>query len=145
MIVERLVLSLCLGFSAIIGHAQEINVRLIDFRNGRPLKGARLEAVFHDAAHAELRVALQTDQDGRARFALPSPAPVSVGVFSQLWLCDAGHSLPPSDLVQTGVVQKGNCKLGRSVVVAVPKPGELTVYARPAPWWAPIWGHIIGS
>jgi hypothetical protein len=140
-------LVLVLGILSAIGTAQEISIRLVDFRNGKPLRGQMVNVVYADSDHrVQTLFSLRTNDEGVAQFTIPSPAPVDFRFSTSAWLCGAGRSsFRPDDLKIHGAVQQGECKLGKSVTQLQVKPGEVILFARPVPWWAPIWSHILGS
>jgi hypothetical protein len=140
-------LVLLLGTLSAIGMAQEITVHLVDFRNGKPLRGRMVYVMYSDSNHSVQRSRpLKTNDEGVAQFTVPSPSPAELWFSASAWLCGAGRSsFRPNDLSVQGAVQQGECKLGKSVTQPQVKPWEVILFARPAPWWAPIWGHILGS
>jgi hypothetical protein len=144
-------LVLVLGTLSAIGMAQEITVRLVDFRNGKPLRERMVDVMYADSDHrVQTLLSLKTNDEGVAQFTVPSPPPADLWfsghAASSPWLCGAGmSSFRPDELNMHGAVQRGECKLGKSVTQPQVKPGEVILFARPVPWWAPIWGHILGS
>ena len=136
-----------LGTLAAVGMAQAITIRLVDFRNGKPLRERVVNVMYADSDHrVHTLLSLKTNDEGVAQFTVPSPPPPDVWFSGSAWLCGAGRtSFHPDDLNMRGAVQQGDCKLGKSVTQPQVKPGEVILFARPAPWWAPIWGHIQGS
>ena len=140
-------LVLVLGALSAVGMAQQITVHLVDFRNGKPLRGRMVDVMYADSDHrVQTLLSLRTNDEGIAQFAVPSPPPADLWFSTAAWLCGAGRfSFRPDDLTMHGAVQQGECKLGKSVTKPQVSPGEVILFARPAPWWAPIWGHALGS
>ncbi|MGA9543475.1 MAG: hypothetical protein WBQ85_07895 [Candidatus Sulfotelmatobacter sp.] len=139
-------LGLILGTLVCSAMAQDITIRLVDFRNGKPLRGRMVDVMYAGSNHHVQRFPFKTNDEGVARFSVPSPPPVDIWFSASAWLCGAGRSsFHPDDLNLHGAVQQGECKLGKSVAQPQVRPGEVILFARPAPWWAPIWGHILGS
>jgi hypothetical protein len=148
--VSRFVLLLILvvGIASRIGLAQEITIRLLDFRDGKPLQQRIVQVEYFDSDHRlQSLLSLKTDDKGVAQFSIPAPHPDEIRfAVPGAWFCNAGRSsIRIDEMTLRGDVEQGECKLGKIVSRPQPKPGEVTLFARPIPWWASIWGHILGS
>lgn len=131
--------------SAGICSSQTTTVRLVDFRNGRPLRDRRVTIRMGVVPEAPT-VEVKTDQAGVANFTLPSPPPAELSISTpELWSCAAGWAISSEELARSGVVQLHGCKLRKSLAHIEAVPGVAIIYARPIPWWGPIWGHLLGS
>ncbi len=120
--------------------AQQIMVRVIDARDGRPL-GNRETSLYLIYEKGELTPAryeptllLKTNVHGEAHFNLPEPAPghmqAWVGMGSEgHWLCWCSWVGPAKDVVEKGIVARAPWL--KSPPSAKPVPGEIIFYARP--------------
>jgi len=64
-------LALVLGTLSAIGMAQEITIRLVDFRNGKPLRGRMVDVMYADSDHrVQTLLSLRTNDEGVAEFAV---------------------------------------------------------------------------
>jgi hypothetical protein len=114
----------------------EIRVRLLNYKNGRALKGHRVILAFSDPERKPVReevVSSKTDSNGVAVFKLhPAPPPRIFVVLPDDYDCAANKILSTVEVLQHGVtsgfVDDPYC---RPHVYSLPnaKPGEVTYVA----------------
>jgi len=115
--------------------AQQVTVRVVDIKNGQPLKGEKVVIQFF-AAHPSLSpTTVQTDVNGETHFVVPNPTPeyVDVHVFlkSEHWHCGCWVYARTNRVLQQGVVQSPATKMRQGIQEAAGKPGEIVIVARP--------------
>lgn len=134
-------LLLCCGHFCL---AQEITVRIVSARNGRPLQKQAVSISFlydkkYDReipAKYDAVLNLETDVNGEAHFKLPEPPPAHFAAQARLdwshWKCGCGIMASTNDLVQKGTL--GPVPPADSKVRAFllkPVPGEILFVAWP--------------
>lgn len=133
-------LPLCLLCSAPLCLCQKITVRVVDAKNGHPLPRQQVSISFLDGQNRPLEhpsvLALETDAEGQASFALPEPIPahlsVQVRLTSEHWRCGCAVLAATREILQKGSVgaepehtaspASGGGKAG---------PGQIIFFARP--------------
>ena len=126
--------------------AQEISVRLLDARNGRPyahrlvfieFRRVRTAAVEQIPGFPPLKA--ETNNDGIASFHVPNGSPPFVDVLlrDNLYLCSDLLPVELETITTTGVVShcsagaRCHCKLAKSVSTLAPTPAQYVLLARP--------------
>ena len=144
----------------LLAQTATIHVRVLDGRTGKNLSGMNLAFVDYHTdrdgnTHADLngRVTIKTSAAGDSYIANPDAHGVLVfdGLGKGVWTpCTrqkfydsdtrtygSEYLYPVSTIVASGLVASNSC--GRRTATA--KPGELTIFVRPATWWEKfIWG-----
>jgi hypothetical protein len=146
--------------TGVVAQTATIHVRVLDGRTGKNLSGMKPSFVdYHTnsdgSTNADLhgRMRIETSTEGDLYIANPDPHGVLVfaGLGTELWTPCTGHKLYDSHkraygsdhlysvptIIASGLTANNNC----SRRTATAKPGELTVFLRPATWWEKlIWG-----
>jgi hypothetical protein len=129
-----------LALSATAAVAQQMTVRLLDGRNGHPLKNQVVDLWFSDrAGGAPLQAT--TGQDGTVAVKLPRDANVFVAAGEGVADCREGNTpgktfidstvYAVSAVLNTGVVANNSCGDATQQVV----PGTFTFFLRPKHVW----------
>lgn len=96
---------------------RKASISLEGFKNGEPV------------GHGQIA---ETDQNGEARFTLPSPSPghffFYVDLGSPYWYCSCNGIPRTQEVAQTGIVQSAAGKYSHESFE--PKPGEVLIVAR---------------
>ena len=127
-----------LSFLSLALHAQGFSITLgaIDGRNGKPMPHQRL-LVFMGSSQEDVSLHrhsedVTTDENGRALLHIPQDTIQWVQVFADFQtLCQSepnGRSFSLAKVLSTGEASPNNCSSFRQAL----KPGQLTVFARPA-------------
>jgi len=139
MRLVRIALSLVL-FIVTRAFSQQITVKLLDGRNGHPLKGAVIDIWFGDHASG---VPLQPrmGQDGTTLVTAPQSEKTFVAAGDWLADCRGGNEPGKSYIDRyvysvdqaliAGIVSENRC--GKAT--ARPVPGTFTFFVRPMHWW----------
>lgn len=128
-----------LGFIVLLSShvmkAEQVLVRVVDGRNGRPISGEKLQLWFNSQSGSAMSIS--TDTRGVAKVDAPPGAAL---LLSANLYVDCRYSkrtgperpsYPVSDILRSGVLAANTCgKLKLS-----PKPGELIFFVRPEHWW----------
>lgn len=116
--------------------AQELTIRVLNAKDGKPLPEESVTVQFLGQAAAPPPLQLQTDQIGEARFDVPTPSPkvlsVRVVLTSERWHCACSVMTETAKVVRDGVTQappRKDEQSSKSNLIA--KPGEIVVVARP--------------
>ncbi len=130
--------------------AEDISVRLLDARNGRPYAHRLIVLAFHrvpsyvvEDIPGSAPLKAETNNDGIASFHVPDGSPRFVEVLPQgnLGLCS---DLPPVELrtiITSGLVSHCSaatgchCKVAKSISTLVLTPGQVVLLARPRGIW----------
>jgi hypothetical protein len=130
--------------------AQEISIRLLDARNGRPyahrfvfleFRRVRSAAVEQIPGFSPLKA--ETNNDGIASFHVPygSPRLVEVLLKDKLYLCSDLLPVELGTITTTGVVSHCSsatgchCKLAQSISTLAPTPAQFLLLARRRGIW----------
>jgi hypothetical protein len=116
-----------------------VTVRVVNARNGKPLKGYRVWLQFHPAGETTLRkLDEDSDSDGIAHFELEEPLPETIHVaLSQGDYRSASGEVKRLELLNSGVtLQIAPSLLGRKASHLSSRPGEVILFVRRWPWWA---------
>jgi hypothetical protein len=133
MHLMKAILIFCILVAGTASFAQQVTVRLINDKNGRPLVKESVVVQFLDPQSASSPTKLETDSSGEARFVLPSPAPERVNVRVVLksghWHCGCWVMEDTKTVVEQGVVESAAARkladeFGRN-------PSHIIVIARP--------------
>lgn len=115
--------------------AQELTIRVVNAKDGKPLPKESVTVQFLGQAAAPPPLQLHTDQTGNARFEVPTPSPkvlsVRVVLTSEHWHCACLVMTETAKVVRDGVTQAPPSKdepPSRSNLIA--KPGEIVIVAR---------------
>lgn len=96
---------------------RKVSISLEGFKNGKPV------------GHGQIA---ETDQNGEARFTLPSPPPEHFFFYVELgspyWYCSCKGIPRTEKVAQTGIVQSAANKYSHKSFE--PKPGEVLIVAR---------------
>jgi hypothetical protein len=132
-----IILLLCFSCSAA---AQEITFHVLDGRNGRAMKNARVD-VWLGTAATGVPIQLKTSEQGIARLGI-SPGHETF-VTAGEWVKDCRGTNKPgksyidanvyrfADAIEHGIAAQNAC--GKAT--AQPKPGEFILFVRPLHWW----------
>ena len=129
------------------GSPLTVNLRLMDARSGRPLKGIKVE-IFTWVGEARTKAEGQktkrvkgqavTDEDGRTTFQLPEPLPQHMGFllvppddFGGCW----GQDFSPEEVLRSGTVANFAPKCGKLKWQASAKPGEVVIFEKKLTSW----------
>lgn len=130
--------------------AQDISVRLLDARNGRPYahRFVSLEFRMRRAPVVEQipgfpRLKAETNNDGAASFHVPDGSPrfVEVLLKDNLYLCSDLLPVELRAIITTGVVShcdtatRCHCKVAKSISTLAPTPTQFVLLARPRTFW----------
>jgi hypothetical protein len=105
-----LVCLLCQGQSTY--PTEEIRIRALDYKTGRPLKGHAITRWLSDGSgriqpHKSEELMVSTNKDGTAVFQVKEPLPLKVSVDTRSlrdWNCSATWELTTSDILEHGIV-----------------------------------------
>ena len=123
------------------GHSTSfITVRVLNAKNGRPLKGAMIGLVDPKREKPNqnpIITSAKTDADGVVNFRIPEGV-TDIVIFYGDDLVD--RCTPPSpfsvdEIVRSGVIGANNCPHGKFQYQGMRKPGELIIFGRPLSWW----------
>jgi len=96
---------------------RKVSISLEGFKDGKPV------------GHGQIA---ETDQNGEARFTLPSPSPEHFFFYVELgsphWYCSCNGIPRTEKVAQTGIVQSAASKYSHKSFE--PKPGEVLIIAR---------------
>jgi len=96
---------------------RKVSISLEGFKNGEPVGNGQIA---------------ETDQNGEARFTLPSPSPEHfffyVDLGSPYWYCSCNGIPRTEKVTQTGIVQSAAIKYSHKSLE--PKPSEVLIVAR---------------
>jgi len=130
---------LLLGFGC-SGWAQEITFRVLDGRNGHPVKNATVDVWLGTAARG-VPLQIKTNADGTAQLRMKADYKSFVTAGEWVGDCRGGNSPGKSyidasvyrfaDVVEHGTATQNTC--GKAT--AQPKPGEFILFVRPLHWW----------
>ena len=128
---------------------QDIAVRLINGKSGKPLQGVSVRMTawngpptFRPDNIPKSQVAehATTDAEGRAVFHLPDPPLEHVGFMLEppmdFFGCWRRDTLSPETILRSGIVaqyDESNCGELKSKVSA--KPGEVIIFEKKLTWW----------
>ena len=124
-------------------HAQTtvdtIRVKVLNGRNGKPVKRAQATVDVYPKAKYEVPVKFTADQAGSFSLLVQHAGEISTRIEGHeacQSLSKAARKLPPTQfpvaqIASVGVVSPNTC--GRPP--AAPQPGILTLYVRTPPWW----------
>ena len=94
-----------------------MSISLEGFKNGKPV------------GHGQIA---ETDQNGEAKFTLPSPSPEHFFFYAELgssyWYCSCNGIPRTEKVAQTGIVQSAASKYSHKSLE--PKPGEVLIVVR---------------
>jgi hypothetical protein len=120
--------------------AQMITIRLLDGRNGQPLRGQILDVWLGDQPDG-LPIQLRSGNDGIVL--LPIPRDQQVFVITSEFAADCRPNANSSktvvnsnvysfnDVDRKGIVTQNSC----GAATIKPVPGQLTFFVRPLHWW----------
>ena len=116
-----------------------IQVKILNGRSGKPVKGVRAVVDVYPKAKYETPVDFSTDRQGFFSLLVQHAGEVSTSVPGYLAgerRSGADRKLPPtafpvSQILSTGVLSPDNCGRPKQV----PKPDSLILYVRPRSWW----------
>jgi hypothetical protein len=127
-------------FAADSAVAQQITIKLINGRNGRPMKNVVIDVWFGErASGAPLQV--KTRQDGTVVVTIPGNEKSVVAAGE--WVADCrGGNKPGNGFIDsnvysvtqvshTGIVAQNSC----GTATQQPIPGTLALFVRPTHWW----------
>jgi len=122
-----------------VGSAQNITIRLINVKDGRPMKAQLLVLSLGDAKLASTpRVTVTTSPDGTAVVHLPEKIPEQVSVVvgnGKLHGC-GWPFFASREVIEHGVVAENKCDpKGKLKGKFTAKPGEVIVFVRFLTWW----------
>lgn len=130
--------------------AQDISVRLLDARNGRPYAHRFVVLEFRRARTPVVEqisgfppVKAETNNDGTASFHVPDGSPGFVEVLPKdnLYLCSDLLPVELRVIITTGVVShcdrasRCHCKVASSISTLAPTPTQFVLLARPRTLW----------
>ena len=131
-----LCLSVLTGLESAFG--QEINVRILDARNGHGVSNEAVWVQFYEApsSHVLRRIQLKTGVDGIAHIQLPAPQPTQLFLsLSGSLSCGGSAEAATEDILSRGELGGQGCKLSGSLPPPNPKPGEVVILMRRMAWW----------
>jgi hypothetical protein len=124
--------------------AEDLRVRLIDTRNGEPMKGQRIVVYLGSVVDGVPTPPVRwgtTGPDGTAVLNLPAPTVewITIGDASgTLYHCSPFResAFSTAQVFRDGGVAPNQCRLSRKLKEAIKaKPGEVILFARPLRWW----------
>jgi len=123
-----------------IGLAQDVTIRLINVKDGRPLQGQLIVLSLGNATVASTpEVQATTSSDGTAVFHLPEPGPEQVFLDTEngkIRACYSWGAFSTREIIEHGVVAENKCDpKGKVKVKFTAKPGEVIVFVRFLRWW----------
>jgi len=126
--------SLLLAATEVLG--QEINVVILDGKNGHAVRNAVVWVQFYEAPANRVleRIQYKTGPDGVAHIQLPAPSPAHLTLSASanpFYPCYVNAET--ADIVSRGAVTRCDSKAGRSS--HTPRPGEVLFLMYRAPWW----------
>jgi hypothetical protein len=111
--------------------AQEIRIRVLDGRNGRSIRGERVNVLFDAQRSASL---VPTDQSGVAVVNLDGDHLETIRITSDYYVPCQPHpkdspflSYSVKEVLQSGVASSNSC----GKIEGSPKPGQLILFVRP--------------
>jgi hypothetical protein len=122
--------------------AVELRVRVINAKDGRPVKGVPLWLSSAAGKASKERLSSTTGPDGVARFHLHDSPPESIFVYEEVSGRIGGCSSPvfsTKEILERGVVgdtKYRNCDpKGKLKGKFTAKPGEVIIFVRLLKWW----------
>src|SRR5580692_1594700 len=137
-----------LGLLEFVALAQEVKIRVVDGRNGRPVYG-EINADFFESDERGVAIGQRhnwrwltprTDEDGLIHLRLePTDKYLTVTPADAVDCRLQKGELPPvyfplsslGEIIQSGIALENHC--GKTRVA--PRPGELVLFVRPLHWW----------
>lgn len=127
---------------------QTIRVRVIDAKDGKPLKNEAVTVQFlyegRQPVPNQALLYLQTDKNGQAVFNLPESAPMRLDARAKLksecWHCGCWALADTKDVVQKGFSNAEPTQVSRGLKV---EPGEILFVARRCAWWERIVAPLV--
>jgi hypothetical protein len=131
--------------------AQDVSIRLIDIRSGRPFPNQQVTVQYRKSADLAFETkTVTTDNQGVGIFQLPEPAPKKISIVAYgLYPC---YDFKPFDtrlLVESGTAlhcakrsQACHCKFSKQINEIKAKPGQVILLARPFTNWEKFLQHI---
>ena len=137
--------------------AQEITIRVVNEKNGRPLSNREtsLNLIYEKdeptPARYDSTMLANTDIVGEAHFHLPEPAPNHFGAYATLnqeehWVCWCSQVVATTDVLQRGIVAAPPRVLRKSPRVRsdlTTRPGEIVFHAYQQSWFERFWHTIL--
>ena len=134
-----LILVALVGVSAGVGLAEDITIRLINVKDGRPLGGQFIVVFLGNARLPSTpKVEVTTSSEGTAIVHLPEAIPEQVSVVvgnGKLHGC-GWPFFSTRELIERGVVAENKCdRKGTLKGKFAAKPGEVIMFVRFLKWW----------
>src|ERR1700690_1697182 len=129
--------SLLLAATDVLGQEININVVVLDGKNGHAVRNAVVWVQYREtpASRALQRIQYKTGPDGVVRVPLATPPPVQLTVSALAEPSCLGFLVAATaDIVEHGAVNR--CGHKPSDPAPTPNPGEIRFLVRRIPWWA---------
>jgi hypothetical protein len=135
-------LLLCsLALTGFVGSAlgQQIDVRILDERNGRSLTNEVVWLQFYEAPGNRMlqRIQYKTGTDGVAHVQLPVPRPTKLVFATPIdrFQCAGFVDAETSEIISRGATSGVSCRPNGSPPPPNPKAGEVVIIVKRMPWW----------
>lgn len=125
------------------GHAQQdVTIRFLDFRSGKPIEGLNVTITAFDGYGPRtsvskktivFRISRKTDEKGRIIVPLTDALPNHVRIWA-----DLSESVPdfsPLEILKSGLILPYHQKRGKPMPDVSPKPGEIVIVNRRVTGW----------
>lgn len=122
------------------GFAEDVTIRLINVKDGRPLEAQVIVLSLGNARLASTpEVEATTSSDGTAVFRLPDPIPKEVFLDTEngkIRACYSWGAFSTQEIIEHGIVAENKCDpKGKLKGKFTAKPGEVIVFVRFLRWW----------
>jgi hypothetical protein len=124
-----------------------IVVRLIDVKNGNPVKKAYVLVYgYSDYARGSpnytFHASIRTDKNGKAEFRIPETAPVYLSLTASDWESHDSDTFRTADVQKSGVITPRAAFARATELNVSPLPGEIVFVFRRFTWWQRILQEI---